>query len=208
MLLLGNSSLPLCWYTLWEHFNVVPVISEYFIITSREWNLSVTLGLILQHHRVHGFCISRKKIAQQGEGALKCYQETSTSVPCSRVHFPSLRSTSEVLVSLKPWSRWSPCALWQLLPQLGKCLHLHSAGVAGTVRYVERESGAPFLTWVRRSPEGCVPAREGSRQLFPGISLVPWASKAPLATLVLFCTPLSQSHPKAMMSTGKMCSFK
>lgn len=121
MLLLGNSSLPLCWYTLWEHFNVVPVISEYFIITSREWNLSVTLGLILQHRRVHGFCISRKKIAQQGEGALKHYQETSTSVPCSRVNFPSLRSTSEVLVSLKPVCALTAAAPAREMPSFAQC---------------------------------------------------------------------------------------
>lgn len=161
MLLLGNSCLPLCWYTLWEHFNAVPVISEYFIITSREWNLSVTLRLILQHHRVHEFCISRKKIAQRGEGALKRYQETSASVPCSRLNFPSLRNTSEVLVSLKP-----VCVLTAAAPARGMPSFAQGRG-GGEQWGMWRQPGAPFLTWVRRSPAGCVPAREGSRQLSP-----------------------------------------
>lgn len=42
--------------------------------------------------------------------------------------------------------------------QLREWLHLRCAGVGG--RYVGTESGAPFLTWIRRSHVGCVPGRQ------------------------------------------------
>lgn len=94
--------------------------------------------------------------------ALKGCQEASTSFHCSRLHLSSLRNTSEILVSLKPLGilTAAPPAI-----RLGERRHLHCAGVGE--RYVGTESGAPFLTCIRRSHVGWVPAWGGSWQLSP-----------------------------------------
>lgn len=135
----------------------------------------------------------------QGVRALQHYQEASTSAPCSRLHFSSLRNTSEIPVSLKPADVLTavPPAL-----QPGEWLHWHCAGLGGEQWGMWGQSQVLLSLPGWGSPVGCDPAWGGSSQL------VLCASKTPPATLVLFCTPLSHSHPEGMMSWGKMCSFK
>lgn len=118
-----------------------------------------------------------------GGGTLKRCQEASISFHCVRLHLSSLRNTSEILVSLKPLGilTAAPAAI-----QLREWLHLHCAGVGE--RYAGTESGAPFLTWIRRSHGGWVPAWGGSWQLSP--SHFPSALRP-----LLFCHPSPAHSP-------------
>lgn len=117
--------------------------------------------------------------AGRGGGALKRCQEASAAFHCSRLHLSSLRNTSGILLSLKPLGilTAAPPAI-----QLGEWLHLHCAGE----RYAGTESGAPFLTRMRRSQVGRGPG-EAAGSSVPAISLVPsgHSCSAPRTPLLL-----------------------
>lgn len=130
--------------------------------------------------------------------ALKGCQEASTSFHCSRLHLSSLRNTSEILVSLKPPGIFDSCSPSN--PARGTASFALCRG-GGEVCGHRVRCSFPYLD------------KEVTRGLGPGLGrqLAALSQPFPLcpsATPVLPRAPLSCSHPEAMMSTGKMCSFK